>query len=114
MNVFYTVPFPTATELRLISNKKHEELWANSMTSIFNLIAENLKYAAERGDTETTIVCFDTDYKCIDLHSVEDRDFILTQIMEFDETFFVEIRDHDYEKYNQGKEYSGVDITISW
>ena len=114
MNIFYTVPFPTATELRLISNKVREEWWTNSMTSIFGLIAEYITTAAERGDTETTIVCFDCDYKGVDLHSVKDRDFILTQIMELDENFSVEIRDHDYEKFNQGKEYSGVDITISW
>ena len=108
------IHFPTVTELKAISHDKYIEMRAISITSIFSLIAEYITTAAERGDTEATIVCFDSDYKCVDLHSVKDRDFILTKIMEVDENFSVEIRDHDYEKYNQGKEYSGVDITISW
>lgn len=108
------VHFPTTTELKEISRDKYVELWTNSMISIFSLISDRLTIAAEQGSTETTIVCFDSDYKCVDLHSVKDRDYILTKIMEVDENFSVEIRDHDYEEYNQGKEYSGVDITISW
>ena len=108
------VHFPTTKELKDISYRKRTEMWANSMTSIFNLIAKEITFAAERCSTETTIVCFDSDYKCVDLHSVKDRDYILTKIMEVDENFSVEIRDHDYETYNQGKEYSGVDITIKW
>ena len=108
------VHFPTTKELKEISDRIRKEIWTNRMTSIFDLIAKEITFAAERGSTETTIVCFDSDYKCVDLHGVKDRDFILTKIMEVDENFSVEIRDHDYETYNQGKEYSGIDITISW
>ena len=108
------IHFPTTDELKEISHSNYIEMRTISIKSIFSLIADQLTDAAEQGLTETTIICFDTDYKCVDLHSVKDRDFILTKIMEVDENFSVEIRDHDYEKYNQGKEYSGVDITISW
>ena len=108
------VHFPTTTELKEISHRKYVEIWSNSMINVFSLIAEQITVAAEQGLTETTITCFDSDYMCVDLHSVKDRDYILTKIMEVDENFSVEIRDHDYEKYNQGKEYNGVDITISW
>ena len=108
------VHFPTTKELKDISYRKRTEMWANSMTSIFDLIAKELTFAAERGGTETTIVCFDSDYMCVDLHGVKDRDFIMAKIMGVDEDYSVEIRDHDYETYNQGKEYSGVDITIKW
>lgn len=108
------VHFPTTKELKEISNKKRTEMWENSMTRIFGLIAGKITLAAERGGTETTITCFDCDYKCVDLHGVKDRDFILNKIMEVDEDYSVEIRDHDYETYNQGKEYSGIDITIKW
>lgn len=108
------VHFPTTKELKEISYRKRTEIWANSMASIFGLIAKQITLAAENGSTETTVVCFDCDYKCVDLHGVIDRDIILNKIMEVDEDYSVEIRDHDYETYNQGKEYSGVDITIKW
>ena len=108
------IHFPTVTELKDISHNNYIEMRAISITSIFRLIADQLTAAAEQGLTETTIICFDSDYKCVNLHSVKDRDFILTKIMEVDENFSVDIRDHDYKKCSQGKEYSGVDITIKW